>query len=133
MRCLNDDIRPGPDGALWFTETNGDATGRFTTDGVFTEYPIPFLLVSTTNGIAVGPDGALWFAGQNESNIGRITTSGVITLYPAPTPNSDPVFITPGPDGALWSHDGKYLYFSTAPPDPALYRLRLSDREWSLS
>ena len=38
------------------------------------------------------------------NNIGRITTSGIITEYPVPTANSY-LYITAGPDGALWFTD----------------------------
>lgn len=34
-------IAAGPDGNLWFTESNANKIGRITTDGIFTEYPIP--------------------------------------------------------------------------------------------
>ncbi len=36
------------------------------------------------------------------NKIGRITTSGTITEFLVPTANSFPIFITKGPDGALW-------------------------------
>src|SRR5258705_107180 len=34
-------ITAGPDGALWFTESAGNAMGRITTAGVVTKYPLP--------------------------------------------------------------------------------------------
>ena len=64
--------------------------------------------------ITVGPDGNLWYTDQGpigsggptvktgNGSIGRITPSGVITKFTVPTPNSEPNFITAGPDGALW-------------------------------
>lgn len=40
---------------------------------------------------------------ENQSNtIGRITTKVEVIEYSIPTPNSGPVGITNGPDGALW-------------------------------
>ena len=93
------EIVPGPDGALWFTQYN--AIGRVTTAGVFTYYPLP-TSGGTAAGIAVGPDGALWFTEPTGNNVGRITTSGTINEYPIPTANSAPRFIASGPDGALW-------------------------------
>src|SRR5438128_1529458 len=39
--ALPDGIAAGPDGALWFTEFNGNKIGRITTAGVITEFPIP--------------------------------------------------------------------------------------------
>jgi streptogramin lyase len=94
-------IAAGPDGALWFTELDGNKIGRITTAGTVTEYPVP-----TTNsapwGITSGPDGALWFTEELGNKIGRITTAGSISEYPVPTANSQPYGITAGPDGALW-------------------------------
>ena len=53
-------ITVGPDGALWFTEENGDKIGRITTAGDITEYPIPTVPAAPSE-ITTGPDGALWF------------------------------------------------------------------------
>jgi virginiamycin B lyase len=125
-------ITTGPDGALWFTESNSNKVGRITTAGVITEFPIP----TKGFGITAGPDGALWFTSGNGigrittagaitefqaasgdaitagpdgalwftsgNGIGRITTTGVIAIFPIPTPNGNPQGITTGPDGALW-------------------------------
>jgi virginiamycin B lyase len=91
-------IASGRDGALWFTEYNGNNIGRISTSGAITEY----LVGAGPQGIASGPDGALWFTEYNGNNIGRISTSGAITEYAVPTLNSSPVSIASGPDGALW-------------------------------
>src|SRR5216683_1046064 len=53
-------ITAGPDGALWFTEFNGNKIGRITTAGGITnEFKIP-TANSGPVGIVAGPDGALW-------------------------------------------------------------------------
>jgi streptogramin lyase len=91
----------GPDGALWFTEFNGNRIGRCTTAGVITEYPLP-TGGSGPVGIVTGPDGALWFVEEFGNRIGRCTTGGAITEYPVPTGGSMPAEIAVGPDGALW-------------------------------
>ena len=93
-----DEITPGPDGALWFTETN--KIGRVTTAKVVTEYPV--LTSGSVSGITSGPDGALWFNEFAANKIGRTTTAGVITEYTVPTTVALPWGITLGPDGALW-------------------------------
>jgi streptogramin lyase len=98
-------IVAGPDGAMWFTETNGIKIGRITTAGVLTEYPVPGDS-TRLGGIAAGPDGALWFADPGEESIGRITTAGVFTIYPALSANGSPNGIAAGPDGALWFTSG---------------------------
>jgi streptogramin lyase len=64
-----DGITAGPDGALWFTETDGNKIGRITTSGVITEFPIP-TSDSQPSSITVGPDGALWFTEFGANQIG---------------------------------------------------------------
>src|SRR5216683_911350 len=46
-------IAAGPDGALWFTETNGNKIGRITTGGTVSEVTIP-TAGSQPVGIAAG-------------------------------------------------------------------------------
>jgi virginiamycin B lyase len=98
-------IAAGPDGALWFTESNANKIGRITTAGVITEFGIP-TPSSFPIYITAGPDGALWFAENNGNKIGRITTAGAVTEYPIPTSRSSPGTIAAGPDGALWFTEG---------------------------
>ena len=97
-------ITAGPDGAVWFTEYDGNKIGRITIGAVITEYAIP-TQGSSPSAIAVGRDGALWFTELGASNIGRITTTGVITEYAIPSGGLADG-ITAGPDGALWFADG---------------------------
>ncbi len=94
-------ITPGPDGALWFTESRGNKIGRITTAGQITEFPLP-TANSGPNGIAAGSDGALWFTEYLTNKIGRITTTGSVTEFAIPTPNRRPIGISAGSDGALW-------------------------------
>ena len=76
-------ITTGPDGNLWFTETNGNNIGRITTAGVVTEFPIP-TVGSDPVGITVGPDGNLWFTEAVAGNIGKVSDfSGHIWQAPA--------------------------------------------------
>jgi streptogramin lyase len=91
-------ITAGPDGAVWFTESN-NAIGRITTAGVVTNFTDPS--IASPAGITAGSDGALWFTNFNNSSIGRITTSGVVTNFTDPS-ILFPLGIASGPDGALW-------------------------------
>jgi len=96
------DITTGPDGNLWFTESNSAQIGRITPAGIVTEFPIPFSGGSRPAGITAGPDGNLWFV-ENGGRIGRrITPTGVITEVYDLGPNSELTGITVGSDGALW-------------------------------
>ncbi|MER6736512.1 Vgb family protein [Streptomyces puniciscabiei] len=69
-------IALGPDGALWFSET--DAIGRITPSGAISYHRAPAM--KNPGGIVPGPDHALWFTTSN--SMGRITTAGTITLWP---------------------------------------------------
>src|SRR5260370_1531680 len=57
-------ILTGPDGALWFTESDVRRIGRITTAGVISEFfSVPTAGSTGTGplGVTTGPDGALWF------------------------------------------------------------------------
>ncbi len=93
-------IVKGPDGAIWFTESNTNQIGRLDSSGHFREYLLP-TAGANPEGITVGPDRALWFAEQGAGQIGRIDVHGVINEFPAGG-IGDPFAIVSGPDGALW-------------------------------
>jgi virginiamycin B lyase len=70
-------ITAGPDGNLWFAESNKDKIARITTDGTITsEFPVPGHRhqKSRPSGITAGPDGNLWFTELYGNRIGKITT-----------------------------------------------------------
>src|SRR5947199_7864073 len=71
-------ITAGPDGNVWFTDSNGNHIGRVTPAGVITEFSVP-TSSSLPVGICMGPDGNLWFTEAHGHKIGRITPAGVIT------------------------------------------------------
>jgi streptogramin lyase len=113
-------ITVGPDGALWFTDSNANQIKRITTAGAITGFQVPFS-GSVWNtylwGLAAGPDGALWFTELYGGKIGRITTGGVIAEYPPDGFLKGPAGITAGPDGALWfteENGGKVGRITTA-------------------
>jgi sugar lactone lactonase YvrE len=100
-------ITTGPDGNLWFTESEGNGKiGRITPAGRITEYPLPthpsYPEGGSPSSIVAGPDGNVWFTEVIGNKIGRITPAGVITEYHTPTGISHPAGIVAGPDGNLW-------------------------------
>ena len=100
------DIKPGPDGAMWFVEFAGNKIGRIAADGAVTEYSDGLTPKSGLTAITAGPDGNMWFLELTANSVGRITPGGTITEFPLPTPNSTPSHITSGPDGNLWFTEG---------------------------
>ncbi len=103
------DLLAGPDGNIWFDITlNADAArfGRFTMNGVITQYPAPPGDIGAigVNGFTAGPDGNIWFTAPEEPlghTIGRITVDGLITRFSISS-DKKPAGITSGPDGDLW-------------------------------
>ena len=94
-------IAVGPDGAIWFTEKQGNKIGRLARDGQMDEFSIP-TQDSRPQDIVAGPDGNLWFTENRGNRIGRISPAGEVTEYPLQAPESYPFGIVTGPDGALW-------------------------------
>ena len=101
-------IASGPDGNLWFTESqcveDPCFVGSITTSGTIKVYQT-LTDDSPPQGITAGPDGNLWFTESGSgahSQIARITTGGTITEYATPTAGSVPGFVTTGGDGNLW-------------------------------
>jgi streptogramin lyase len=99
-------IAAGPDGNLWYTESEryssrcSNHIGKITTGGAVTEYVLP---VSDPCTIAAGPDGNIWFAEANGNKIGKISTAGTgFSEYPIPTSNACSCEIAAGPDGNVW-------------------------------
>jgi len=93
-------IAAASDGSLWFTKSG--SIGRLTTDGGFSEFPLPTPSGAAT-GIAAGADGNLWFTEYYGNNIGRILVAdGGITEFPLVTPDAGPAAVTAGPDGNVW-------------------------------
>jgi streptogramin lyase len=79
-------IVTGPDGAIWFTQSNGGnpggggsyfpaSIGRITTDGAYSSYAVPASAskVPDLDAITVGPNGNLWFTEPGVDRIGEIT------------------------------------------------------------
>ena len=89
---------PGPDGDIWFTDTGLNKIGRITSSGAVTYYDVPTASAGL-QGIAPGSDNALWFAESNANKIGRVSLSGEITEYAIPDSNAHPIGISAGPLG----------------------------------
>ena len=99
------DIVAGPDGTLWFTESdfdNGRRIGRMAVSGDVVEFSIPGSN-PLPNSIIAGPDGALWFADYGDANIARMGVSGTITTFKLPLDATySQIDLAFGIDGNLW-------------------------------
>jgi streptogramin lyase len=93
-------ITPGPDGNMWFSETLGERVGKITPSGAIIEYPIGI----HSNGITSAPDGNVWFTSPFNGYVGRMTTAGIATTYAIA--GGSPYGIAVGTDQALWFADG---------------------------
>ena len=97
-------IALGPDGNLWFTETNTDKLAKITTAGAITECPA-LTAGSQPVGIVTGPDSNLWFnefaAGANKL-VQMDTSCNILNSYPVPTAGAGPAYMIVGPDNNLW-------------------------------
>ena len=118
---LLDGIAAGPDGNVWFTDTDAGAIGSITPSGSFTEFvqDHTYPNVYFVQGIATGVDGNLWFGGLLDVNgpkIGRITPDGTVTKFSIPffdVPGTDEQEqtirgLTAGPDGNVWYNEDVY-------------------------
>jgi len=111
-RPLPSSVVSGPDGNLWFIESENPPAGppllgRMTTEGTFTiSPPLPLTVYEDWSGLTVGPDGALWFQatnGSGQSEIVRYALDGSVKTFPLPTGDDIDISETAvGGDGALW-------------------------------
>jgi streptogramin lyase len=121
-------IVAGPDGALWFTQSNGGnprdgrayfqaSIGRLTSLDAYTSYPVPASARSVPglDAITVGPNGNLWFTETAVDRIGEITpraANPVIREFTLPagdhlapgvgSPITSADTIASGPGGDIW-------------------------------
>lgn len=95
------DINVGPDGNMWFTETNAGKIGRITPNGAITEFALPNRN-SRPEGIVTGPDGNLWFTMHDSNKIGKMSPNGTLLAQYGGLTGAGPTNIIVGPDNALW-------------------------------
>jgi putative metal-binding protein len=90
----------GPDGALWFTESDAGKIGRITTGGIISERPA--LATGRPGRIVAGPDGNLWFTVSDLAGswLARITPGGDVREFKAGITEVNDLAI--GPGGTIW-------------------------------
>jgi hypothetical protein len=105
-------VARGHGDTVWFAERFGNKIGHINAEGNVVEYPIPSAPAcgnaggahtSLPQGVALARDRAIWFTEECANNIGRLDPrDGSITEFTLPIPNSHPLGLVAGPDGALW-------------------------------
>ena len=93
-------IAPGKDGALWYTEYQGDGIGRIQSNGSIMRFKID--PSGFAQRITAGPDGAMWFTDTVGNRIGRVQGDDKVAYVKLPRDESGPNGITTGEDGNLW-------------------------------
>ena len=96
-----DGIALGPDGNVWFSESEISKIGRITPQGDITEFGDGITFGARPLSLVVR-DGALWFSEAAGNRIGRITMDGKVTEYPIPSHDSQPRAMVTHPDGSIW-------------------------------
>src|SRR5262245_56392152 len=93
-------IATGPDGNLWFTETEANKIGMINpTTHATTAFPLPRdrNYWKDPQGITAGPDGNLWFTEYLGNMVGMINpTTHAISEFRIPTANAYPRGIAAG-------------------------------------
>jgi streptogramin lyase len=125
-------ITAGPDGNMWFTNTEGLGQNstreidRITPEGQITTFPLPSSSGNILRSITAGPDGNLWFT-EGSGRIGRITPAGELGELRIPASSYS---VAAGPDGNLWfgetaSGAEPWQKIARMTPDGQITRFRL--------
>lgn len=97
-------IASGPNGLLWFTETNIGKVGQIS--GTITNYPVvsEFSLSNTARptSITLGSDGNMWVTDPATNSIWKISQKGIVGGPCTLPAGADPTSIATGSDGSLW-------------------------------
>lgn len=98
------------DGAVWFTEYNGDHVGRVGPTGALDEFAVWSETQPTT--IVQAPDGTIWFAASARNTIASISPSGDLSERSLDGLSITPVGLTAAADGTLWYTEYDHEYGS---------------------
>ncbi|HEY0738468.1 MAG TPA: SMP-30/gluconolactonase/LRE family protein, partial [Herpetosiphonaceae bacterium] len=101
LSCYPNDIVQGPNGVLYFTQSNS-ALGRITTAGeALADLLTPRTNVIGNNITAAGDD--VWFTDFNNHSVWRYNVpSDQFTEFAVPTPAATPYDVAVAPDGSVW-------------------------------
>ncbi len=98
-------IAAASDGRIWYVDPVVNKVGYMTGNGNVITYDAPREngVPLSPAGIAVAADNSAWVTSVGLNAVFRVDPgSGAFTRYDIATPNAQPGFITPGPNGDLW-------------------------------
>lgn len=121
-------VAPGPDGNIWFTDTDG-SIGRITPQGQVTEFATG---ATPYGGIVASKDGNMWFGALGR--IGKITMSGQVTMFTQDVcPNVSTCDLAVGPDNNFWFTDGGNGFIGRMSEDGRLTRFPVDNGPWAIA
>jgi virginiamycin B lyase len=94
------DLKTGPDGGVWFTESTANKISRIDpVTRAFSEYDVPTPASNPQDVAVVADDGGVWFSEMQGNKLARIDPSThAISEYPYPTRNAQTLDVDPGSD-----------------------------------
>jgi len=101
-------ITAGPNGALWFVETNANEIGEIPSTATSASQIQSFPINTPNAGLGVivtGQDGALWFTETKADKLGRMLTTGQVTAETTLTGVTSPYGLVSAPDGNFYIAD----------------------------
>jgi virginiamycin B lyase len=88
---------------VWFSDRGTGRLGRIDGTGHVVEYQVPGEADGAGPNGQVEVNGRIWFSDPFTNRIGQLNpVTGRFVMYDVPTPDSWPLGITAGPDGAIW-------------------------------
>lgn len=122
------DITTGPDGTVWFIETEADRVGRITPDGKITELPLfgPGDGYIRPSSITAAPDGSVWVSATLARRLARVDGKTLtITQFPVATGGGtvDAQSVAADAAGGAWFERSAGSAMDIRPPQAALGRM----------
>ncbi len=96
-------IAPGPNGTVWFTDSDQNALGEFPVGSPQSakEYALPSYPGQNLNYLILGPDNALYFSSY-QNVVWRYPSTGAFSRFTDAAPSSLILNLVVGPDKAIW-------------------------------
>lgn len=122
------DLTIGPDGTVWFIETEADQVGRITPGGEITELPLygPSDGYIRPSSVTAAPDGSVWVSATLARRLARVDGRTLtIAQFPVATGGGtvDAQSVAADAAGGVWFERLAGSGMDSRPPQPALGRM----------